>query len=249
MLAGKIAVVTGGGNGIGRATARVMARYGAALVVADINGDDAERTAAEIRAAGFDAAATRVDVTIESEVARLVDFTVERFGRLDCAINNAGTSNAPTPFADLDSSQWREITDLLLLGTWYSMKHELRTMLAQGSGVIVNMASNAGKAAVPNLAPYGASKAAIINMTKTCAVEYGASGIRANAICPGVIMTGPVIAARDQGFDYMAMLEVPMQRPGEAEEVAELAAWLCSARASYITGQAISIDGGQSACQ
>lgn len=249
MLAGKRAMVTAAGNGIGRACALAMARHGAAVIVSDIVAADADRVAAEIVADGGTAHAIRADVTIEAEVAALVAFAIDRLGGIDCAVNNAGIANAPTAFADIARTDWQRIIDTTLTGTWTCMKHQIPYMLRMGGGAIVNTASNAGKSAVPMMAPYGSAKAGVISMTQTAAVEYAGHGIRVNAVCPGVIMTGPILALKEQGIDYAAQLNIPMGRAGEAGEVAELMAWLASPLSSYVTGQAISIDGGMSANQ
>lgn len=249
MLQGKVALVTAAGNGIGRAAALTMARYGARVIVSDIIEEDAVGVAAEILAAGGKAEALRTDVTDEAQVKNLVAFTVERFGRLDCAMNNAGIPNRLNRTSDLERADWTPVMDVGLIGTWLCMKYQLAQMLTQdGGGAIVNTASNAGKHAVVMQAPYGATKAGVISMTQTSAVEYGANRIRVNAVCPGIINTGPIKAFKAQGVDFLKQLQIPMERMGEAEEVAELAAWLVSPRASYVTGQAISVDGGQLAC-
>lgn len=248
-LTGKAALVTAAGNGIGRAAARAVARYGAGVIVSDIDADAAARVAGEIVASGGTAHAIRTDVTVEADVVALVAFAVEKLGGLDCAINNAGIANAPQAFTDIAAEEWRRVVELTLNGAWTCMRHELPAMVARGGGAIVNTASNAGKFAVPTMAPYGAAKAGVISITQTCAIEYADRGIRVNAVCPGVIMTGPILALKEQGIDFAKQLSIPMGRPGEAEEVGELMAWLASPLASYVTGQAISIDGGMSASQ
>ena len=249
MLAGKAALITGGGGGIGSAAALVFARHGARVVVADLDLTAAEAAAEAVRRAGGEATAIAADLTIEAEVARMVDQAVAAYGRLDCAFNNAGVANPPTPVQELTLEHWRPALNVDLLGVWLCVKYELAAMTRTGGGVIVNNASNAGLAAVPTLAPYGAAKAGVINFTKTVAVECAGLGIRANAICPGVIETAPIRAMKAQGIDYAAQLNIPLKRAGQPEEVGELAAWLASPWSSFVTGQAISIDGGQTACQ
>lgn len=247
MLEDMGALVTGGGSGIGRAAALLFARYGARVVVADINGDAAQAAADEIAAAGGTAFATSADTSDPDQVEAMVATAVDKLGALDCAFNNVGVAHPMALIADLPLETWQRTLDITVNSTLLSMQAELRHMAPRGRGTIVNTASNSGKHGTPMLGGYGAAKAAVINLTKTVAVEYAGQGIRANAICPGVIDTPPIAALAAGGVDFSKIINAPMGRIGTPEEVAELAAWLCSTRSSYITGQAISIDGGQSA--
>lgn len=246
MLDGKVTIVTGGGSGIGRAAAKVFARHGARLLISDIDGDSAAATAKEI---GGEAASIVCDVRDEEAVRRMVDAAVGRWGRLDCAFNNAGVGNPPAEMAALTAEAWDNVMSVDVMGVFWCMKHQIPAMLANGGGVIVNNASNAGKAAVPNFAPYAAAKAAVVNLSKTAAVEYAARGVRVNAVCPGIILTEAIEAMISAGYDVRAGLQIPADRIGRPEEVGELAAWLLSPLSSYVAGEAISIDGGARAMQ
>jgi NAD(P)-dependent dehydrogenase (short-subunit alcohol dehydrogenase family) len=247
MLEGKVALITGGASGIGRAACLKFAAYGAQVVVADLEGAGAEETARLIVSAGGTALAIRADISEEAQVEEMVAFTLRRLDRLDCAFNNAGIGLPPMSAADLTQADWRKAIDVDLIGAWLCMKYELRHMAEVGCGAIVNTASLAGLGATPGRSPYAAAKAGLINLTKTVAIEYAQKGIRVNAICPGVIMTEPARKWAAAGIDFVKDLQVPMARAGEPEEIAEIAAWLASPLSSYITGQAICADGGISA--
>lgn len=249
LLENKVVIITGAASGIGHASARLFANEGARVVLADINGDAALAAAARIMAEGGHAVALACDVTRESDIAASVELALQSWGRLDGAFNNAGIGAAETALVDDTVEQWQRILDVDLLGTMLCMKHQIPAMLASGGGAIVNNASNAGKAAVPKHASYAAAKAGVINLSMTAAVEFGGQGIRVNSLCPGLIMTETMRGLIADGAAMADALQIPAGRPGEPDEVAELAAWLISARSSYVNGQAISVDGGQNACQ
>lgn len=244
LLDGKVTIITGAGSGIGKAAAQIFARHGARLVLADITRARVQPVADLV---GGDTLAIGCDVTREDEVAAMVAAAVEHFGRLDCAFDNAGIGPPPIAVADLKLSDWKPVLDVDLLGVFLCLKYQAAAM-HQGGTIVVN-ASNAGKAAVPMMAPYAAAKAGAIGLTVTAAVEYAAQHVRVNAICPGLILTETIQQVIDAGFDVRQGLQIPMDRAGKPEEVAELAAWLLSPLSSYVTGQAISIDGGSSAMQ
>jgi NAD(P)-dependent dehydrogenase (short-subunit alcohol dehydrogenase family) len=246
---GKVTLVTGAASGIGRAAALAFAREGARLVLSDRDAAGGEASAAAARAAGAEALFVAGDVTREDEVAALVRAAVERFGRLDCAHNNAGITGAMGGIQDLELSGWEETLRVNLTGVFLCLKHELREMRRQGAGAIVNTASAAGVMGVPFLAPYCASKHAIVGLTKTAALENATSGVRVNAVLPGSVDT-PMLQ-RYMGIAPEVRKAIlagqPGGRLGTPEEIAESVVWLCSERASFVTGTAMLVDGGAAA--
>lgn len=243
-LSGRVAIVTGAGSGIGRACAERFAAAGARVTVNDVDAATAAATAERIVAAGGVAAPHAGDVSDSAYVDTLVADTVARFGRLDVMHNNAGYG-LPGGVVDTDDAMLDEVLRVNLAAVLYGTRAALRVMIGQRAGAIVNTASNAGFGAARDRASYGAAKAAVINLTRSTAVENGRHGIRANAICPGPVETPAFVRfAPDLDF-YRA--QIPMRRLGRADEVAELALFLASDRSSYISGTAISIDGAMMA--
>jgi len=244
---GKIALVTGAGSGIGRAVAELYAQGGASVVVADINDAGGDETVTRIRAAGGQALFSHTDVTSASECEKLVQFVVEKWGRLDIACNNAGISGESNQTADYSLEGWNQVISTNLTGIFYCLRYEISAMLEHGYGVIVNMSSVLGKVAFASSAAYVAAKHGVIGLTRTAAVEYARLGIRVNAVGPSFIKT-PMIGVGDDGelpYPYKLLAsQHPIGRLGEAGEVAELVAWLSSDRASYITGAFYPVDGG-----
>ncbi|MYW98718.1 MULTISPECIES: glucose 1-dehydrogenase [unclassified Streptomyces] len=246
---GQVAFVTGASSGMGLATARAFAEAGAAVALADINEDAVNAATKQLTDAGHKALALVCDVTDEDQVAAAVDRTVEAFGRLDMAYNNAGIMPPPTDAADEGADQFDRVQNINLRGIWASTKHELRHMREQGSGAIVNCSSLGGLVGNPGRAAYHATKHGVIGLTKSAALEYGSRGVRINAVCPGTISTPMVDAMveggaldRDQAEGGQAI-----DRFGTADEVAQAVLWLCSDGASYVTGIALPVDGGYTA--
>ncbi len=242
----KVALVTGGSSGIGRATALAFARAGARVVIADMAEDGGEETVELIKAAGGAAIFVRTDVSKAADVAALIRAAASTYGRLDYAFNNAGIDGETVPTADGSEANWDHVLATNLKGVWLCSKHEIQHMLQQGHGAIVNTASVAGLVGFPGLAAYTASKHAIVGLTKTAALEYARPGIRINAVCPGAIRT-PALArfiAQAPQIEAQVIAMEPVGRLGTPEEVAEAVVWLCSEGASFVTGTAMTVDGG-----
>ena len=243
---GKVAFVTGGGSGIGRATALAFAREGASVVIANRSKEGAEQTARMIEELGERALAVQCDVSRVENVKSALDKTIETFGRLDSAFNNAGIEEKIGTTADVTVEDWDRVIGVNLKGVFLCMKYEIPLMLQQGGGAIVNNASVAGLVGFPGTPAYTASKHGVVGLTKTAALEYAKSNIRINAICPGAIET-PMVerfsGSLPQGRQQLIELE-PIGRLGKPEEIAAAVVWLCSDAASFVIGHAMAVDGG-----
>jgi len=247
-LEGKVAAITGAASGIGRATALRFAAEGAAVVVGDLSADGAAAVAAEIVAQGGRAIAKKVDVAISAEVEALVDEAVAGFGRLDIMMNNAAAPHG-APVSGTTDTDWRRVMSVTLDGVFYGVRAALQRMARQGSGSILNISSGAGLGGEVMLGAYGAAKAAVINLTKTAAVENAEFGVRVNCICPGPISTPPLAAwlgSIPGGVEAFSR-QIPAKRIGEPDEIAAVATFLASDEASYVTGAIVVADGGVNA--
>ena len=243
---GKVALVTGGSYGIGRAAAIAFARRGAKVVIADIDVKNGEETIRRIKEEGGEAIFVKTDVSQAKEVEALIKKTVETYGRLDCAFNNAGIHGEFISTVDFSEEDWNQIIDVNLKSVWLCMKYEIPQMLTQGGGAIVNTSSAAGLVGAPSNPAYPASKHGVVGMTKSTALEYARAGIRVNCVCPGPIRTGmheSLVATSPDIVEAMGN-KVPMGRIGEPEEVVGAVMWLCSEAASFVTGHALPVDGG-----
>ncbi len=275
LLQDKVALVTGGAQGIGRSTALAFAAQGAKIIVADVLDAEGEAVAAHIRQLGGEAIFVHCDISQSAAVEAMVARAVETYGRLDCAANNAGIEGEMSPCADCSEENWDRTIAVNLKGVWLCMRAELKQMLKQGGGAIVNVSSVAGLVAERGFPAYSAAKGGVIALTRTAAAEYCKLGIRVNAVCPGVIHT-PMIDRTLHQMDLTAMFPEmrrsvvsraiggllsrqawftnamtnfiePMGRHGEPEEIAQVIVWLCSDAASFVTGQALAADGGMTA--
>lgn len=266
-LDGKVALVTGGNSGIGRATVLAFARKGAKVVIASRRIKESEETVRLVQEANGEAIFIKTDISEAAEVEALVSKAVKIYGRLDYAFNNAGIEGKGSPIIELTEDVWDKIISSNLKGVWLSMKYEILQMLKQGSGAIVNNGSIYALVGVPNFAVYSASKHGVLGLTKSAAIEYATTGIRINAVCPGGIKT-PMMdrlfkveletqLVRENPTEQMDLLkdsearfakEHPLGRLGTSEEVAEAVIWLCSDAASFITGHSLAIDGGYTIC-
>ncbi|QEU92999.1 SDR family NAD(P)-dependent oxidoreductase [Streptomyces kanamyceticus] len=247
-LAGKIGLVTGAGSGIGRATAIELARQGAAVTVTDIDESTAVETTKLIRADGGEALPVPVDITDEDAVRTAIERTVATYGGLDLAVNNAGLDSHNRQLDEMPLDEFEHVVHVNLSGTFLCMKYELPALRSRGGGAIVNIASAGGLHAIPAAPAYVAAKHGIVGLTKTAAVDYAPHQIRVNAVCPGPTHT-PALERIAAGTDLIAIQEatIPLGRTATSEEAAAAAVWLCSNKASYVTGVALPVDGGRRA--
>ncbi|WP_421681636.1 SDR family oxidoreductase [Stutzerimonas urumqiensis] len=248
-FSGRVALITGGAAGIGRATALAFAAEGVQVMVVDLDAQAGERTVSLIREQGGEAEFIRCDVTRGAEVQAMVEATLQRFGRLDYAFNNAGIEIEKGRLAEGEESEFDAIMGVNVKGVWLCMKHQLPVMLAQGGGAIVNTASVAGLGAAPKMSIYAASKHAVIGLTKSAAIEYAKKGIRVNAVCPAVIDTDMFRRAYEadpRKAEFAAAMH-PVGRIGRVEEIAAAVLYLCSDGAAFTTGHALAVDGGATA--
>jgi NAD(P)-dependent dehydrogenase (short-subunit alcohol dehydrogenase family) len=244
-LQDRLALITGGASGIGRATALTFAREGANVVIADVDAAGSTETVQRIKEQGGEALGIQVDVTQEAEVAAMVHQTIAVYGRLDCAFNNAGIYGSHASLVEYTETDWDQVLSINLKGVWFCMKYEIPPMLTHGKGAIVNTSSIAGLVGGQNPA-YNASKHGVLGLTKTAALQYAKAGIRVNAVCPGAIRTpmfDRLVAGNPQREERFIARE-PIGRIGAPEEIAEAVVWLCSDAASFVTGHALAVDGG-----
>lgn len=246
LLDGKVALITGGSTGIGRATAQIFAREGAKVAVADVNVEGAEETVRLIQDAGGEAICIHTDVSQAADTEAMVKTVVETYGRLDCAFNNAGIEGEMQPTQDYAEATWERVIGINLKGVWLSMKAEIQHMLGHGGGAIVNTASVAGLVAVPAMSAYVAAKHGVVGLTKTAALEYAKVGIRVNAVCPGGVDTPMVqrVFGSNRELAEAAVAAEPVGRLAQPAEIGEAVAWLCSDAASFVTGHPMAVDGG-----
>ncbi|MBW8754360.1 MAG: glucose 1-dehydrogenase [Sphingomonadales bacterium] len=245
-LAGKVALVTGAGRGLGRACATIFAREGARVVAAEINPETGEDTARAIRDSGGEAISVRADVSQSADIEAMVRAAVDSFGGLDCAVNNAVLDIRRTPLAEIDEEDWDRAAAVNITGVFLCMKYEIAAMLERGGGAIVNIGSSNEHGSMPGLAWYLGAKQAVYGMTKCAARDYGDKGIRINAVGPGPMWTPALreTAEMRPGHLEAHLAHIPLRRIAEPDEVAEAAVWLCTPAASYVHGHAMMANGG-----
>jgi NAD(P)-dependent dehydrogenase (short-subunit alcohol dehydrogenase family) len=243
---GKVAIVTGGTSGIGRAAAVAYAKEGARVVVAGRRAAEGEETVRLLRAQGGEGFFVATDVSKAAQVKELVERTMQKYGRLDFAFNNAGIEQDPTPLLEQTEETYDRVMDINVKGVWLSMKYEIPAMLKTGGGAIVNTSSGLGVIAMPGIEIYVASKHAVIGLTKSAALEFGKQGIRVNAILPAVIETDMIRRFAGDKPEILAQLTAlhPIGRIGKSEEIADAAIWLSSSKSSFVTGHSLLVDGG-----
>lgn len=245
----KAGLVTGAGSGIGRATAKRFAEEGAQVVVADVDEEGGRETVTEIEDQGGDAIFVEADVTEESDVKQMVEETVDTYGQLDFAHNNAGIGAEMVPLTEQTEDTWDSLYEINLKGVWRCLKEEIPVMLENGGGAIVNTSSVSGLGGDKNMTPYNSTKHGVVGLTRSAALEFSGEGVRVNAVCPGVIETPMVKQLQDTAPEDLEQMVIgrPMNRLGRPEEVASAVVWLCSDDASFITGHPLAIDGGVTA--
>jgi glucose 1-dehydrogenase len=249
LMDGKVAIVTGAAEGMGEATARVFAAAGAQVLASDVQADVVETTVERIRSEGGTASSCVCDVSRAADVEAMVRTAVERYGRIDCAVNNAGVSPDNDPIAELDEAEWDRVINVNLKGTALCLKYEIAQMLRQGTGgAIVNIASVSGFRPQPNNAAYNASKHGVLGLTKTASLENAPLGIRVNSVAPGGIDTPMIqralVAVGLTEAEFAPVISLIGNRLGRPEEVAQASLWLCSDLASYVTGTNLAVDAG-----
>jgi NAD(P)-dependent dehydrogenase (short-subunit alcohol dehydrogenase family) len=242
----KVAIVTGGSSGIGRATAVALAKEGVRIIVGDRRANEGEETVQIVKEAGGDGICIKTDVANEDDVKALVEKTVKVYGRLDYAFNNAGIAETPTSLVEEKPSDFDKIMDVNVRGVWLCMKYEIPQMIQRGSGAIVNMSSGTGLIGSPQNPIYDASKHAVLGLTKSAAVGYAKSGIRINAIAPGGVKTDMALQVAEDNKQFMETLKSmhPIGRFAEPEEIANAVVWLLSDKASFVVGHTLLVDGG-----
>jgi len=245
MVRGKVALVTGAASGIGKAIAECFVREGAAVVLTDLDAEHGEATREAMRAGGGDVVFVRCDVSNPADSEKAVNTAIEKFGQLDCACNNAGIGGEQNATADMSIDGWNRVIAINLSGVFYGMKHQIPAMLKSGGGAIVNVASILGQVGFANSSGYVAAKHGVVGLSKTAALEYAPQNVRVNSIGPAFIHTPLIKSLEENQRAYDALIALhPMGRLGKPEEVAELVVWLCSSKASFVTGAYYAVDGG-----